>query len=119
MTAMFPSATLAGPSNLSVLADEDLMALVDAGEARAFDAIFDRHAAVAWSLAYRMCGRRAVADDVVRAAFLSLWRSRASYDGGRASVRSWVLSAVHHRAIDTLRRTLVSDSPNVRDESAR
>lgn len=53
------------------------MVLVDDGEVRAFEVIFDRHAAVAWSLAYRMCRRRAMAEDIVQEAFLSLWRSGA------------------------------------------
>ena len=66
--------------------------------------IFDRHAGVAFSLAYRMCGRRSMAEDVVQEAFLSLWRSGARYDRTRGSVRSWVLSVVHNRAIDAFRR---------------
>ncbi len=59
------------------------MGRVQDGDARAFEVIFDRHADVAFSLAYRMCGRRAVAEDVVQDAFLSLWRSGARYDRSR------------------------------------
>jgi RNA polymerase sigma-70 factor, ECF subfamily len=114
---MFRSASVACPFDLQVLADEDLMALVDDGEMRAFDAICDRHAAVAWSLAYRVCGRRAMAEDVVQEAFLSLWHGRDRYDRARGSVRSWLLCVVHNRAIDALRRTLVSDSRRARDET--
>jgi RNA polymerase sigma-70 factor (ECF subfamily) len=98
------------------LADEDLMQLVRDGDARAFEVVFDRHGGVAFSLAYRMCGRRTMAEDVVQEAFLSLWRSGARYDRTRGSVRTWVLSAVHNRAIDALRRSLVRDSRNVADE---
>ena len=83
------------------------MQLVHDGDARAFEIIFDRHAGVAFSLAYRMCGRRAMAEDVVQEAFLSLWRSGARYDRRRGSVRSWVLSVVHNRAIDAFRRETV------------
>jgi RNA polymerase sigma-70 factor, ECF subfamily len=105
-----------GPGDLRAIADEDLMALVHDGEVRAFDVIFDRHSAVAFSLAYRMCGRRAMAEDVVQEAFLSLWRSGARYDRTRGSVRSWVLSAVHNRAIDAFRRETVKDGRNVGDD---
>jgi RNA polymerase sigma-70 factor (ECF subfamily) len=104
------------PHDLRGLADEELMQLVREGEARAFEVVFDRHGGAAFSLAYRMCGRRAMAEDVVQEAFLSLWRSGARYDRGRGSVRSWVLSVVHNRAIDALRRGVVRDRRNVDDE---
>jgi RNA polymerase sigma-70 factor (ECF subfamily) len=63
-----------------------------------------------------MCGRRAMAEEVVQEAFLSLWRSGARYDRTRGSVRSWVLGVVHNRAIDALRRHLARDSRNVADD---
>jgi RNA polymerase sigma-70 factor, ECF subfamily len=90
--------------NLKELADEDLMLLVRDGDARAFEVLFDRHGGPAFSLAYRMCGARARAEDIVQEAFLSLWRAGGRYDPSRGSVRSWVLSAVHNRAIDSFRR---------------
>jgi RNA polymerase sigma-70 factor (ECF subfamily) len=105
------------PADLHGLADEDLMALVHGGEARAFEVIFDRHASAAFSLAYRMSGRRAMAEDIVQEAFLSLWRSGARYDRARGSVRWWVLGVVHNRAIDAFRRDVVKDSRTVRDDS--
>jgi RNA polymerase sigma-70 factor (ECF subfamily) len=92
------------------------MALVHDGDAQAFEVIFDRHADAAFSLAYRMCGRRAMAEDVVQEAFLSLWRSGARYDHRRGSLRSWVLSVVHNRAIDTFRRAVVRTSRDVADD---
>ena len=104
------------PGDLLTLADEDLMQLVHDGEARAFEVIFDRHGSAAFSLAYRMCGRRAMAEDVVQEAFLSLWRSGARYDRKRGSVRSWVLSVVHNRAIDEFRREVVRDTRDVHDD---
>jgi RNA polymerase sigma-70 factor, ECF subfamily len=90
--------------DVRTLADEELMGLVEGGDVRAFEAIFDRHASVAFSLAYRMCGRLAMAEDIVQEAFLSLWRSSAAYDPARGSVRTWVLSVVRNRAIDAFRR---------------
>ena len=103
-------------TDLRELADEDLMQLVRDGETRAFEVVFDRHGGACFSLAYRMCGRRAMAEDVVQEAFLSLWRSGARYDRTRGSVRSWVLAVVHHRAIDALRRGVVRDSRDVGEE---
>jgi RNA polymerase sigma-70 factor (ECF subfamily) len=109
-------ARLTRSSDLGLLADEDLMARVYEGDTRAFGVVFDRHSSVAFSLAYRMCGRRALAEEVVQEAFLSLWRSGARYDRGRGSVRSWVLAVVHHRAIDLIRHESVRAGRDVHDD---
>jgi RNA polymerase sigma-70 factor (ECF subfamily) len=98
------------------LADEDLMQLVQRAEAAAFEVVYDRHARAAFSLAYRMCGARQLAEDVVQEAFLSIWRSGARYDRRRGSVRTWVLGITHHRAIDVLRRGVVQDRHRASDE---
>ena len=114
---MFAYSRRTRQASLRNLADEELMALVqDEGDPQAFAAVFDRHAAVAFSLAYRMCGRRAAAEDVVQDAFLSLWRSSAQFDPARGSVRAWVLRATHNRAIDAFRRTSAKDGRNVTDD---
>jgi RNA polymerase sigma-70 factor (ECF subfamily) len=102
--------------DLRSLADEDVMQLVRRGDARAFEVIYERHSAAAFSLAYRMMGTRAGAEDVTQDAFLSLWRSGARYDQARGSVRTWVLGIVHHRAIDALRRATVHDRRRASDE---
>jgi len=101
---------------LQSLADEELMSLVAKGEARAFETIYERHCGAAFSLAYRMCGSRALAEDVAQEAFLSIWRAGGRYDRARGSVRTWVLGIVHNRAIDALRRTVVHDRRRASDE---
>jgi len=95
--------------DLSNLADEEIMHLVQDGDARAFELFYDRHSGPAFSLAYRMVGNRTVAEDVSQEAFVSIWRSRLRYQSDRGSVRTWVLGIVHHRAIDALRRNTVHD----------
>jgi RNA polymerase sigma-70 factor (ECF subfamily) len=104
------------PGATRSLADEELMQLVHDGDVRAFEVVFDRHASAAFSLAYRMCGRRATAEDIVQDAFLSLWRSGSGYDPRRGSVRSWVLSVVHNRAVDAMRRLGAKAGLDVPDE---
>src|SRR5690349_1580371 len=105
-----------GSTDLRSLADEDLMQLVQRGDPRAFELVYDRHSGAAFSLAYRMVGRGNVAEDVVQEAFLSIWRSGARYERARGSVRTWVLGIVHHRAIDALRRSTVHDRRRTSDE---
>jgi RNA polymerase sigma-70 factor (ECF subfamily) len=100
---------LARTDDIHSLADEEVMGLVQQGNARAFELLFDRHGAAAFSLAYRMLGNRVAAEDVAQEAFLSIWRSKMRYQPERGSVRTWVLGIVHHRGIDALRRSFVHD----------
>ena len=94
------------------------MQRVDQADARAFEVIFDRHGGAAFSLAYRMCGRRTMAEDIVQETFLSLWRRGGRYERARGSVRSWVLGAVHNKAIDHFRHQNATTSRDVIDDEA-
>src|SRR6476661_794427 len=85
------------------LADEELMPLIGKKDPDAFEVFYDRHGGVAYSLAYRIVGERGTAEDVTQEAFISIWRSGARFDRTRGSVRSWMLSIVRNRAIDSLR----------------
>jgi RNA polymerase sigma-70 factor, ECF subfamily len=85
------------------LADEELMPLIGEKDPEAFEVFYDRHGGVAYSLAYRIVGDRAAAEEVTQEAFISVWRSGARFDATRGSVRSWLLSVVRNRAIDFLR----------------
>ena len=92
------------PEALQRLADEDLMTMVERRDADAFAVLYDRHGGAAYSLAHRIVGNPAIAEDVTQEAFLSVWRSGARFDAARGSVRSWTLGIVRNRAIDALRR---------------
>ena len=114
--ARYKRSAKAASAILRKLADEELMELVREHDSAAFAVVYERHATAAFSLAFRMCGKRALAEDIVQEAFLSLWRSGARYDGTRGSLRTWVLGIVHNRAIDALRRGVVQDRGRVSDE---
>jgi RNA polymerase sigma-70 factor, ECF subfamily len=94
------------------LADEELMPLIGDKDPEAFAVFYDRHGGVAFSLAYRIVGERAAAEDVTQEAFISIWRSGARYDRARGSVRSWMLGIVRNRAIDLL-RSRAGRAPNL------
>jgi RNA polymerase sigma-70 factor (ECF subfamily) len=106
------------PTELRQLGDEDLMQLVAGGDARAFEVVYERHCTAVFSLAYRICGVRAAAEEVAQEAFLAIWRSGGRYDRTRGSVRTWLLGVVHNRAIDAIRRTTVHDRLRAADEQA-
>jgi RNA polymerase sigma-70 factor (ECF subfamily) len=94
------------------LADEELMPLIGEKDQAAFEVFYDRHGGVAYSLADRIVGEQAAAEDVTQEAFVSIWRSGARYDRSRGSVRSWTLGIVRNRAIDLL-RTRTSRTPKL------
>ena len=111
-----PSFRRSSGKQLATLADEELMLRVRDGDSHAFAMVYDRHSAAAYSLSYRMSGRRGAADDIVQEAFLSLWKASGRYDAQRGSVRTFILGIVHNRAIDALRRSTVHDSRRASDE---
>jgi len=59
-----------------------------------------------------MLGDSAAAEDVVQEAFLALWRQTESYQPGRSALRTWLLSIVHHRAVDRLRHVSAREVPD-------
>jgi RNA polymerase sigma-70 factor, ECF subfamily len=105
------------PEDLHRLGDEDLMPLVSRKDPAAFEVFYDRHGGAAYSLAHRIAGNQALAEDIVQEAFLSIWRSEAGYDRTRGSVRAWALGIVRNRAIDALRRE-ASRGPLDHDDDA-
>ncbi|MGI8855383.1 MAG: RNA polymerase sigma factor [Thermomicrobiales bacterium] len=74
-----------------------------ARDPRAIEALYDQYGGVAFAFAYRLLGERGIAEDVVQEAFLNIWRQGVAYDATRGSARTWVLTIVHHRAIDQIR----------------
>lgn len=84
--------------------DRDLVERVASGDRDAFRALFRRYGPVAKALAARIARQPALAEEVVQEAFLSLWRDPGGYRTDRGSFRAWLMSAVHHRAVDSVRR---------------
>jgi RNA polymerase sigma-70 factor, ECF subfamily len=84
--------------------DRETMDRLANGDLGALDQLYEHHGAMAFSIAYRITGDRTAAEDVVQEAFLGAWRNAARYLDARGSVRTWLLSIVHHRAIDAIRR---------------
>jgi RNA polymerase sigma-70 factor (ECF subfamily) len=97
-----PAITTARPA---ALADDRLMAQVQAGSGDAFGELYDRYCHRAYRVAWSICHDESRAEDAVQEAFTSIWKGRARYLSGRGTVAAWLLSAVHHRAIDVARRS--------------
>jgi len=84
--------------------DDALMTALAERDLSALGALYDRYGRLAYALAYRILGESEAAEDVVQDAFISAWRGAASYRRDRGNPRGWLLSIVHHRAVDVLRR---------------
>ena len=85
-------------------ADRAALRRIAEGELDALDGLYERYKTMAYSIAYRITNDSTLAEDVVQDAFLGAWRNAARYVEGRGSVKTWLLSIVHHRAIDAVRR---------------
>lgn len=93
-----------GPGPDADRADRETMERLVTGDLGALDRLYEYYGAMSYSIAYRITGDRAAAEDVVQEAFLGVWRNAARYADARGTVRTWLLSIVHHRAIDAVRR---------------
>ncbi len=119
--------------------DEDawsaaLVERVADGDKRALEDLYDRYARPAYSLARRVTGDQAFAEEAVQEVFLAVWRQPERFQAGRGGFASWLLAAVHHKAVDAVRREEAvrrraqalqavegldaSDAPNDRPEEA-
>ena len=83
--------------------DETLMKAITVGQVWAMEALYFRYNTMLYSLAYRMVADQPVAEDVLQESFLAVWRRASTYSPQLGAVRSWLVSIVHHRAIDHLR----------------
>jgi RNA polymerase sigma factor (sigma-70 family) len=88
----------------STPADEDLLTACAGGEEKALGLLYDRFGAVAYRLALRVVRDAALAEDVVQEAFLTAWRHADRFDRSRGRVSTWLLTIVHRRAVDHVRR---------------
>ena len=86
------------------LSDEALVALLARGNDTALAELYDRFGRSAFGLALRVLRDEKLAEDAVQEAFLSAWRGAVSFQAERAKVSTWLLTLVHRRAVDIVRR---------------
>jgi RNA polymerase sigma-70 factor, ECF subfamily len=86
------------------LSDEALLNAIANGAVWAMESLYQRYSRILYSLAYRLVADHQVAEDLLQDAFLAIWRRSTSYSPQTGAARSWLISILHHRAIDHLRR---------------
>jgi RNA polymerase sigma factor (sigma-70 family) len=90
--------------DLAHLSDEALVALVARGDDGALGEVYDRFGRPAFGLALRILRDERLAEDAVQDAFLSVWRTAARFVPERARAATWIMTLVHRRAVDLVRR---------------
>jgi RNA polymerase sigma factor (sigma-70 family) len=89
---------------LAHLSDEALVALVARADEDALAELYDRFGRVAYGLALRIVRDPALAEDAVQEGFLAVWRSATRFVAERAKASTWILTLIHRRAVDLVRR---------------
>jgi RNA polymerase sigma-70 factor (ECF subfamily) len=92
------------PRDLAHLSDEAVVALVARSDDTALAELYDRYGRVAYGLARRIVRDEALAQDAVQEAFLAVWRTASRFVPERAKASTWILTLVHRRAVDLVRR---------------
>lgn len=84
--------------------DAGLLRRLRAGDSDAFETIYAEYASSAYGIAYRVTRQDAIAQEVVHDAFMALWRAPEAFDPAKGTLRTFLLSLTHHRAVDAVRR---------------
>src|SRR5436305_5970449 len=86
------------------LSDEAVVALVARSDDQALAELYDRFGRIAYGLALRVLRDEALAEDAVQEGFLTAWRTADTFMPERAKASTWLLTLVHRRAVDLVRR---------------
>ena len=100
------------------LSDEALVALVARGDEDALGELYDRVGRIAYGLALCVLRDERHAEDAVQEAFLQVWRNAATFRAERAKASTWILTLVHRRAVDLVRREERRQAEPLTDDSA-
>jgi len=90
--------------DLAHFTDEALLSLVASSDDQALAELYDRFGGVAYGLAFRILRDESLAQDAVQEAFLAVWRTADRFLAERAKASTWILTLVHRRAVDLVRR---------------
>ncbi len=90
--------------DLAHLSDEALVTLVARSDESALGELYDRYSRIAFGLARRIVRDETLAEDALQEGFMSIWRSAGQFIPERAKASTWLLTLVHRRAVDLVRR---------------
>ncbi len=88
---------------LSAASDATLVVGIGRWNESALAEVYRRHGGTVHALAQRILGSDGRADDVTQDVFVELWRRPERYDPSRGSLRAFLVTVAHGRAVDVLR----------------
>jgi RNA polymerase sigma-70 factor (ECF subfamily) len=91
-------------------ADLELVRRISAGDERAFEALYARHAQSLLAYAQRLLGERGAAEEALQDTFVALWRGADSFEE-RSTVRTWLFGICRRQALQRLRRRTAPAQP--------
>jgi RNA polymerase sigma-70 factor (ECF subfamily) len=74
------------------------------GDDSALADLYDRYAGFVFGLAHRMLMNRQAAEDVTQEVFVALWENPTRFEPGRGTLRGFLGTVTHRRAVDLIRR---------------
>jgi len=86
------------------LSDDELMRLVKRKERAALSVLYDRHASLVYSFAWKAVKEETAARDIVQSVFVRLWTTESGYDPAKGRFTGWLIAVTRNVAIDALRR---------------
>lgn len=84
--------------------DVELVRRLGDADGAALAQLYQRFGRPCYSLARRICADEGLAEDVVQEVFLTLWRDPSRFDPARGGFATWLLTLIHHKAVDAVRR---------------
>lgn len=100
----------------------ELMASTARGDEDAFAALYDAVAGAVYGIVVRVLRDPAQSEEVTQEVMVEVWRQASRYDAARGSVKAWVLTMAHRRAVDRVRSAQASSDREERagrSETAR
>ena len=89
--------------DLGEASDAHLVMLVARYDEVALAEIYRRHGGAVFGLARRVIKNQTEAEDVTQEIFLRLWNQPERFDPARGTLRSFLLTQTHSRAVDVIR----------------
>jgi RNA polymerase sigma-70 factor, ECF subfamily len=87
-----------------VAIDATLVSAIRSGDEQAMAQLYERYSSIVYSVALRVLGDTAAAEDILQEVFMQLWRSPDAFDASRGSLPGWLAVITRNRAIDSLRK---------------